>query len=166
MSAASVRPATAEDAQAIVEVRVASWQATYGQYLPPEVWDGIDRDAQTERFRNRIADGTMSALVAEVDGAVRAYACYGRCRDDDLPEAGEIVAIYAHPDYFSTGLGRALLPAAVDALGVRPIVLWVLANNTRARRFYEIAGFGPDGARKQAELLGGVQLPELRYRLG
>ena len=39
---------------------------------------------------------------------------YGPCRDDDLPDAGEIYAIYAHPDHWSTGLGRALLPAAIE----------------------------------------------------
>ena len=75
-------------------------------------------------------------------------------------------AIYAHPEHWSTGLGRALLPAAVAALGGPPAVLWVLEANDRARRFYERAGWRPDGARKQADMLGGVQLPEIRYRLG
>ena len=74
-------------------------------------------------------------------------------------------ALYAHPQHWSAGVGRALLGAAVEALDVRPIALWVLAANARARRFYEIAGLRWDGARKPAEMPGGVVLPELRYRL-
>lgn len=161
----TVRAATADDARAIVDVRISSWRATYGEYLPDHVWDEIDPAVAATRLAQRLADGSRAALVAEVDGAARAYAAYGACRDDDLPDAGEVQAIYAHPDHWSTGLGRALLPATIEALGVRPIVLWVLEANERARRFYEIAGFRSDGMRKQADLLGGVQLPEIRYRL-
>jgi GNAT superfamily N-acetyltransferase len=161
----TVRSATVDDAGAIVDVRMASWRATYGPYLPELVWDEVDPAAVAERFAARLAGGTMQALVAAVDGTVRAYVLYGPCRDDDLSNAGEIVAIYAQPEYWSTGLGRVLLPAAVKALNVRPVVLWVLENNARARRFYEIAGFRADGASKPADLLGGVQLPEVRYRL-
>jgi GNAT superfamily N-acetyltransferase len=162
----TVRPGTPADAPAVVEIRNAAWRATYGAYLPDGVWDDIDVPAVTARFADRIAAGTVTALVADVDGTVQAYALSGPCRDDDLPEAGEVYALYARPERWSTGLGRALLPAAITALGVRPVVLWVLEVNARARRFYDRAGFRPDGARKPADLLGGVQLPELRYRLG
>jgi RimJ/RimL family protein N-acetyltransferase len=160
----TVRAATPADARAVAEIRFASWRATYSRLLPSDVWDGIDLDVWAARTAQRFADRTTLALVAESNGAVRAFAFYGPCRDDDLPGAGEIYAIYAHPDHWSTGLGRALLPAAVDAVGRAPVVLWVLEDNPRARRFYELAGFVADGARKQADMLGGVQLPEIRYR--
>lgn len=160
-----VRPATAADALAILEVRKASWRATYGAYLPDQVWDEMDPAAGAVRWAPFLADGRHRGLVAEVDGAVRAYALYGPCRDEDLPDAGEVMAIYAHPDNWSTGMGRALLPAAVAALDRRPVVLWVLEVNARARRFYERAGFRPDGGRQPADMPGGVVLPEIRYRL-
>src|SRR3954470_18461257 len=160
-----IRPATADDALAILQVRKASWRATYGPYLPPQVWDEMDPVAAARRWAPLLARGEHQGLVAEVDGSVRAYALYGPCRDDDLPDAGEVMAIYAHPDDWSTGVGRALLAAAIAALDRRPVVLWVLEVNERARRFYEIAGFHPDGARQQAEMPGGVELPEIRYRL-
>ena len=162
---APVRVAAAADARAIVDVRIASWRATYGPYVPAQAWDDLDPAAMAERWSARLAAAAMTGLVAEVDGRVAAYVLYGPCRDDDLPAAGEIYALYAHPDHWSTGLGRALLPAAIEALARRPIVLWVLENNARARRFYDIAGFRADGERKPADLLGGVQLPEIRYRL-
>jgi len=42
------------------------------------------------------------------------------------------------------------------------VVLWVLRDNSRARRFYERAGFAPDGVTDVLERLGGVT--EVRYR--
>jgi ribosomal protein S18 acetylase RimI-like enzyme len=160
-----VRPADVADAGAITDVRFASWRATYGPYLPAHVWDETDREGGTARLAQRLADGTWLAQVAAVDGAIRSYVLYGPSRDDDLTAAGEIYALYAHPDYWSTGLGRALLASAIESLAVRPITLWVLENNHRARRFYEIAGFRTDRACKPADMPGGVQLPEIRYRL-
>jgi RimJ/RimL family protein N-acetyltransferase len=46
--------------------------------------------------------------------------------------------------------------------GYLSITLWVLRDNHRARRFYERAGFAPDGATNVLHRLGGVT--ELRYR--
>jgi hypothetical protein len=39
----------------------------------------------------------------------------------------------------------------------------VLPANTRARRFYEIAGWVADGSERTMEVLG-VVVPEVRYR--
>ncbi|MGH8860656.1 MAG: GNAT family N-acetyltransferase [Jatrophihabitantaceae bacterium] len=161
-----VRPAVAEDAAAIIAVRVASWRAAYGAHLPPDVWDGFDPVPAARRLAGSIAARRLLALVAEVDDAVGGYVFYGPARDDDLAAGvGEVYAIYVHPARWSTGAGRALLGAALDELGDVPAVLWVLEVNERARRFYEIAGFRLDGAVKPAELPGGVELPEVRYRI-
>jgi len=47
--------------------------------------------------------------------------------------------------------------------GFTAVVLWVLETNARARRFYEVAGFAPDGG-EQVETFGAVPLREVRYR--
>lgn len=79
-------------------------------------------------------------------------------------ETGEVYAIYLVPAAWSTGTGRALMDAALGGLraaGYRRVVLWVLAGNARARRFYDKAGFAPDGTTNILTGLGGVE--ELRY---
>jgi GNAT superfamily N-acetyltransferase len=79
-------------------------------------------------------------------------------------ETGEVYALYVSPDWWSTGTGRSLMAAALTALseaGYRRAVLWVLAGNDRARRFYERAGFTADGAENVLTGLGGVL--EVRY---
>jgi RimJ/RimL family protein N-acetyltransferase len=51
--------------------------------------------------------------------------------------------------------------AKVRMSGYTSITLWVLEANARARRFYQRAGFAPDGARHVLDDLGGVT--EIRY---
>jgi ribosomal protein S18 acetylase RimI-like enzyme len=78
--------------------------------------------------------------------------------------AAELYALYVAPAYWSTGAGRALLSrvlAEAQAEGCPRIVLWVLEQNARARRFYERAGFRRRGRTHPLDWLGGV--PEVCY---
>ena len=79
-------------------------------------------------------------------------------------EVGELYALYVTPAWWSAGAGRALMGsvlAALEAERYRRVVLWVLADNARARRFYGRAGFAPDGGTNILTGLGGVL--EVRY---
>jgi GNAT superfamily N-acetyltransferase len=76
----------------------------------------------------------------------------------------ELYALYVRPAWWSTGTGRALMDrvlARSAAAGYASVTLWVLRDNERARRFYERAGFAPDGATNVLTSLAGVL--ELRY---
>ena len=79
-------------------------------------------------------------------------------------QVGEVYALYVTPDWWSSGTGRTLMSCAVAALTdacYERAVLWVLEANARARRFYERAGWVPDGASNVLGVLGGVV--EIRY---
>ncbi len=91
-----------------------------------------------------------------------------RCRGDGDagPATGEVVSLYAASEAWGTGVRRALMAAAVDemvAMGFTDATLWVLHDNPRARRFYEVAGWTTDGA-EQDMLFRGVTVHEVRYR--
>jgi ribosomal protein S18 acetylase RimI-like enzyme len=78
----------------------------------------------------------------------------------------ELYALYVAPAYWSTGAGRALMGRVLEeaqAEGYPRIVLWVLEQNARARRFYERAGLRPRGRNPAHSLgwLGGI--PEVCY---
>lgn len=165
-----LRPPVAADAGDIAETHVRAWQTGYRDMLPDEFLAGLSVDDRYRQWSGWLNDGTADlsgAVVAEVDGAVRGFVLFGSWRDEDAdPDVGELRALNVHPDAWGVGAGRALLRAADDglaALGYREAVLWVVTGNARARRFYEIDGWTPDGASKVDEREA-VPIPEVRYR--
>lgn len=163
-----IRAMTPDDCEAVAAVRIGGWRWAYAGLMPRAYLDALSVEADAARRRGRLADGdgTVVNVVAERDGAVVGWACFGPCRDEDAPPgAEELYALYVRPDNVSTGVGRALMDTWLEratAGGRSPLLLWVLEENDRARRFYEKAGFTPDGAREPFEA-GGVDVPEVRY---
>ena len=178
-----IRSASVADAAQIGAVMRASWQAAYQGIIAPEVIgrvtanDGGARVRQS--FRTRPWQKTFVAVAepGAADGIV-GYAFCGPEQDvlgapwphplspeGQQGQVAELYALYVHPAWWSTGSGRALMDRVLDtasAAGYSSVRLWVLRDNARARRFYERAGFAPDGASHTLEGLGGVT--EIRYR--
>jgi GNAT superfamily N-acetyltransferase len=152
-----IRPGTPDDAEAVARVHVQTWQAAYAHALPRERLAALSVEERAEMWRGQ------PPLVAEIDGEIVGFASVGPSRDED---AGELYAIYVHPDKWGTGVGRALIEAGEERLrelGHEHALLWVLDDNPRARRFYEVAGWSPDGTARDVELFG-FELTEVRYR--
>ena len=164
-----IRAAGLEDAEAIAAVHVASWRHAYRGLLPDEYLDGMDVPRWAAGWRRVLsAERSRAAtLVAEASGVVVGFADVTPSRDDDAAaDIGEVTSIYAHPDHWGTGTGRELMAAVVDRLrsaGFAATTLWVLRDNARARRFYERAGWSPDGSEKDG-VVAGVTVTEVRYR--
>ena len=71
-----------------------------------------------------------------------------------------------HPEAWGTGCGQALCRAVFDHMRQTPaqaVIVWVLTDNIRARRFYERIGFTQDDGRRDITLFDPT-LPEVRYR--
>ena len=158
------------DAEAIARLQVLSWQAAYAGIIPPGHLAAMSAAERATRHRARLSEpGPRSVeLVAERDGAVVGWAGCGPTRDDDRDAActGEIQAMYADPAAWSSGVGAALMTAALDHLrdaGFTVVTLWVLEDNVRARRFYERWDFRPDSGRQIVDL--GAPVAEVRYAL-
>ena len=165
-----VRPARVDDAAAIADAHTRAWQAAYEHVFGAENLATIDSERRRRWWERCVREGLETVLVAEKDGRVVAFASLGPARDDaarDDAARGELYAIYALPDAWGSGAGRALLEAGVEALregGYREAILWVLDDNPRARRFYEREGWTPDGGTK-TDAFFGVRVTEVRYRL-
>lgn len=165
-----IRRADAADARAIATVHVRSWQAAYRGLLPQDLLDALDPDQRLPGWQRTLAAAQWprrGVLLAAGDD-VLGFASMGPSRDADSDPAmvGEVHAIYLDPDAWGRGIGRDLMAESVRVLaeaGYRQATLWVLDTNTRARRFYEAAGFAVDGASKD-DSRNGVVLSEVRYR--
>jgi ribosomal protein S18 acetylase RimI-like enzyme len=72
-----------------------------------------------------------------------------KSRDEDLPNAGEIMAVYILNEYKNMGIGKSLMASCYKELSnFKSIILWVLDNNKKAIAFYESEGFMKDGKSK------------------
>ncbi|MEV8455291.1 GNAT family N-acetyltransferase [Streptomyces sp. NPDC052095] len=168
-----IRNMTADDCAAVTRVRARGWRAAYTGLVPGTYLDAMERDIAEDTERRRAAldrGGPPVNLVAEADGpGVIGWACYGPLQDPAAPPGrGELYALYVAPERIGTGTGRALTAevlARAAAEGLTRLELWVLRENTRARRFYERAGFAADGTEESFEA-DGVLVPEVRYVRG
>ena len=180
----TVRPARIQDGPLIARMRAASWRAAYDGIIPAGILAHLTAPAAVAReaaWRSRhLPRGLLIAESAGPGGSggePAGFAAVGPQRGADgrpgpapgQAEPGtaraELYAIYVVPQHWSTGAGRALMEAALDwasAARYEEICLWVLAENARARRFYERAGFTRTGESEVRDDLGAVT--EIRYR--
>ena len=152
-----IRPGRADDAEGVARVQVETWQTAYAHALPPGQLQAMSVEDRVEQWRR------WPPIVAEVEGEIVGFVSVGAARDPDAE--GELYAIYVRPEHWGTGTGRELMEAGEEKLrrlGHEQVVLWVLDDNPRARRFYEIAGWVADGKVQEVELFG-FRLREVRY---
>lgn len=164
-----IRAATISDAHDIAEVHVASWKAAYRGLMPDSVLDGLSGSKRAEMWQRIIAEQKFQLLVAEHDDRIVGFVNFGSARDPDVVPGltGEILAIYVDPNRWHKGIGRGLLEAALSELksaGCNEATLWVLDSNSRARVFYERAGFSVDGATKSEIAGDNATIQEVRHR--
>ena len=141
-----LRQATPEDAEAVVLMQTLAHEECYPHLLSPAFFErrraGIPE--RVERRRAFLDTHEPRILAFDADNQLVGYADAGPGREEDAPEALELYAIYTLRRTYGTGLGAALVRAAV---GSGPTYLWVLENNPRALAFYLKQGFRPDGKR-------------------
>jgi ribosomal protein S18 acetylase RimI-like enzyme len=178
-----IRTAGEDDQRAIMTVRTASWRAAYAGIVEPAALDELDREDLADRirrYREALAAGMHVTVAESTPHGIVGFCAFGPARvDRAMPSgpsetgAGEVYAVYVHPDHWRNGAGAALLTDAVDTLrsaGRSSVVLWTFEENGPARRFYERQGFHADGNRRPFRMDGGPGGPddpvEMRYVLG
>jgi ribosomal protein S18 acetylase RimI-like enzyme len=188
-----IRAGSAAHAAQIAAVQRETWFAAYEGVIAPDVIDRVTVPDDGARIRQSFRTRPWQRMLVAVDpgagdpdagdpdaGGIVGYASFGPetdvlnapwphplTADGEGGRVAELYALYVRPAWWSTGTGRALMEkvlARSAAAGYRSITLWVLRDNQRARRFYDRAGFAPDGATNVLTGLGGV--PEVRYRRG
>ncbi|MGO4492452.1 N-acetyltransferase family protein [Arthrobacter sp. 2YAF22_2] len=155
-----IRQATAEDADAVVRMHTQAHEECYGHLLPPDFFESR-RASIPERVEKRrpYLESTEPRIIAlDENHEIVGFADAGAGRDEDRPQELELYAIYTLSRSYGTGLGAALLTAA---LADSAAYLWVLADNPRARAFYEKHGFHADGRRALLPA-DWHELPEIR----
>ncbi|HVO91028.1 MAG TPA: GNAT family N-acetyltransferase [Casimicrobiaceae bacterium] len=140
-----IRPATPADATAIARLRIDAWRTTYRGMIPDAYLDGMqlaDSVAIWDRVLNAPPNRT-SVFVAEDEQGLAGFAAGNPREPGPLGYDAELSAVYLRADRQRQGLGRRLVAAvaaAQHANGASSLVVWVIAGNRAARRFYEALG--------------------------
>lgn len=133
----------AADELADAWVDLASSQRAHGAHL---LADENREQIRESILQHIVTDGVR--VGRDADDALLGFVMFApessQYRQD--VRRGVVQNIYVHPDHRSEGVGAALLAAAETALaakGVDVVSLDVMADNRRARAFYERQGYDP-----------------------
>ncbi|SDB47607.1 Acetyltransferase (GNAT) family protein [Ruminococcaceae bacterium FB2012] len=152
---------SSDDLTEISNVYEESWKYAYKGIIPQSYLDSIPKG----RWADSITRPGMSNLVMTENGRIIGTAGFCRSRWESRSDHGEIVSIYLLPGYIGKGYGGQLLQRCMDELrkqGFSRLLLWVLEENVRARRFYEKNGFICSEEYMQ-DNIGGKDLREVMY---
>lgn len=167
-----MRLARLADSEGIARVRVAAWRGAYRGVVPDSYLDRPEFEEEAAAYvRDAMSEGAdgLRISVADLHGQVAGYCSYGsdsKADGPDLPPTGGVYDLFVHPDHWHSGVGRQLLECAIEYFmieGLGEATAFVFEANTRARDFYEQAGWRADGYR-EIEERSAFQLPVVRYR--
>lgn len=152
-----------DDPSEISNIYENSWKYAYRDMIPQEYLNSIPAG----HWARSIHTVGMNTLILMENGMMIGTASFCQSRMEEYSDYGEIVSIYLMPDYMGKGYGTLLLGKCMDELkrcGFDKILLWVLEENHRARRFYEKNGLICTKIFKE-DTIGGKKLREVLYRL-
>lgn len=133
------------DAPEVARIYVESWNEGFGDLLGRR---GLT-NTEVTRWSTDLVDGRARWWVAEEGEDVVGFVGICPSRDPVDPALGELDTIAVDPVRWRSGVGRALMTVALEALveeGYEKAVLWTPAGHEPAHAFYERMGWRPTGA--------------------
>lgn len=161
-----IRQAVPDDALAVADVHVRSWQAAYRGLMPEEYLAQLRAEDRAKFYDFSMDEpGKPFTQVSLIDGAICGFVVTMPSRLPEMPDHGEICALYVAPEHWRSGTGSALMAAAFQRLTsqeFKSAYLWLLAGNLRGEQFYQHHGWMRDGTSKE-ETIFGVTVSEERF---
>ena len=163
-----ILPAGPADAEALARVHVTAWRETYRGMLPDAFLARMSEISAARRFRHELTrPGPHDVVLAAINPyGPFGYVAGGPSRAGVEAEA-EIATLYILRHAQGHGVGRRLLTDAARALaahGAASLVITVLAQNERARGFYERLGGVADAPVERPGPGGRVLEVEYRWK--
>ncbi len=171
---ASVRPAVPADAAEIARIQLVTWRTAYRESLPAAVLDDWDADAATASWRAAVASPPTpghGVVVALERNTPVGFAAFGPAEltpgeePDPAGPSAEVGTLLVEPRWGRRGHGRRRRGAGSDhvrAGGTARLQVWLLETDRVSERFYESAGWAPDGWARTLDT-GGEPLREIRW---
>ena len=155
----TIEIASPDDAAAIAALHAESWRSAYRGLVPDDFLgprlDEERRQAWRERFASPHPERRVVFTARAPDDRLVGFSCL--LADADPGYGPLLDNLHVKPDVRGAGIGARLLEVSrAWAAGIapgRPMHLWVIEGNTRARRFYVAQG-GTEGERRVQDMAG------------
>jgi L-amino acid N-acyltransferase YncA len=160
-----IRKAVFQDALRLSEINIFGWRCAYREIVSENIlFSKLLVVNKVKQFEKSINEANENTLVYDDNGIIKGFMNFGKCRNEDKPNAYELYAIYVEPLMKRQGIGIRLLNyfdnVAIEN-GYKESVLWVFKQNCESRAFYEKNGYINDG---KEEYLDNFKAWEIRYR--
>ena len=140
----TLRRPTLAEAEAMAGVHMQCWREAYSAIMPTEMLAKTSLEGRVEMWRKSLGNDRRIAFAAYDDHEAVGFIMAGTpiemlCEGMD----GQLMAIYILASHQRQGLGGKLIGLAARAWleqGGASLTLAVLAENAKARRFYETHG--------------------------
>ena len=153
----TIRIAEFDDMKQAGHIMSVSFRTAFGDFVSQQTMDACAQEDNCIALLEGIfREGKVHFLMGEYSGMVAWQ---------QTEEGAEIIAIHTLPESRGTGLGHAMLTAALSQIGNQPVFLWAFKENTRARRFYEKHGFHWDGSERISEFDDALEVRYVRNSL-
>ncbi len=150
------------DEHVLAYIQTESWKAAFAGILDPQTLARCTDIVRAEAMYRRLLENNVgSGYLLTLNSAPHAIAWWDAARGEDMPGYAEIICIHSLPANWHRGCGRRLMNTLltdIAAAGYKKVMLWVFTENTRARQFYEAAGFHATNQTKDA-----LGTKEIRY---
>lgn len=125
-------------------LHVQCWREAYAAFLPPELMATFSTQSRLPMWQKSLGDETRIVVAAYDRQMPVAFAIAGFPEERFFDgEDGHIAALYVASSHYRMGIGRKLIALTAQrwlAQGGHSLALGVLAENVRARSFYEALG--------------------------
>jgi ribosomal protein S18 acetylase RimI-like enzyme len=138
------RRPTPEEAGAMASLHVQCWREAYADILPAELLNSFSDETRLPMWQAVIPHADRFVLAAYEDEKVVGFVISGGSDEKHIEnQDGHLWGLYISADYGRRGIGRKLIASAASdwlAKGGTSMTIGVLAENIRARSFYEALG--------------------------
>jgi ribosomal protein S18 acetylase RimI-like enzyme len=133
-----------DEAEVFAALHVRCWREAYFDILPAELLNSFSDKTRLPLWLSVIPNVDRFVLAAYADGMAVGFVISGGSDEKHIEnQDGHLWGLYISADYGRRGIGRKLIASAAKdwlAKGGTSMTIGVLAENIRARRFYEALG--------------------------
>ncbi len=149
----TIRRVQPGDEHTLAYIQTESWKAAFRSILAPDVLARCTEIGRAEdMYRRLLAENKGNGYLLFLDGAPHCIAWWDAARDADMEGYAELICIHSLPQNWRRGCGTRMMARCLGdmkAAGYGRVMLWVFAENERARRFYEANGFSATAKHKE-----------------